>query len=319
MTEHTNFDPTPEVQEKCRDILQEWQAGNLEFDDASAQLRNIQANAKLQGNIPDEARVEFVFGFIQGYRANLVLAEKHFSQAKELYASINDDARHLSCILNLGEIARQRGDFTKAHRLFDEAYANAKVMDDQWRAQTMALANKGQALISVNKLEDAQISLEQAYDLYEQLPEDQQLPALLIEIQQGLATIYLQNGDFVQAWEASKHAFRLATEADQPLAVGMANRALAETLTELGEIPDEDRDEFPLDIDSYFQEAMQAFRSIGAEGETARAMFSQAKSLGKRGRQIQAARRLQEAIIIFSRLGMVDDATKAAELQSEIF
>lgn len=299
--------------------MQTWQAGELEFEKASAELRNIQQDAKMRANLPDEARVEFVFGFMQGYRANLILAEKHFQQAREIYESIGDQARHLSCILNLGEIARQRGDFSRAHRLFDEAYDTAKMIEDELDTQTMALTNKGQALLSVGKSNDAQEALEFAYDLYEQLPLDKKSPSLLIEIQQGLAMIYLGNGDIERAWSAAKQALYFAREVNQPLPLGMANRTMAEILTELEQIPAEDREEFPLDIDSYFQEAMQAFQSIGAEGEMARTMFAQAKSLGKRGRQLQAARRLQEAIIIFSRLGMVDDATKAAELQSEIF
>ena len=319
MTATPNLDPTPEVQEKCRTILQTWQAGDLEFEKASAELRNIQEDAKMRANLPDEARVEFVFGFMQGYRANLVLAEKHFQQAREMYEAIGDRARHLSCILNLGEIARQRGDFTRAHRLFDEAYDTAKTMEGELDTQTIALSNKGQALLSAGNAADAQEALEFAYDLYEQLPEDKQSPSLLIEIQQGLAMIYLAKADIEKAWSAAKEALHFAHEVNQPLPLGMANRTMAEILTELAQIPAEDREKFPLDIDSYFQESMQAFQSISAEGEMARTMFAQAKSLGKRGRQLQAARRLQEAIIIFSRLGMVNDATKAAELQSQIF
>lgn len=319
MIDSTNIDPTPEVQEKCQTILQTWQAGELEFDQASAELHTIQQDAKMRGNLPDEARVEFVFGFIQGYRANLVLAEKHFLQAREMYEQIGDQPRHLSSILNLGEIARQRGDFTRAHRLFDQAYDTAKTMEDELDTQVISLANKGQALLSVGKSSEAQDALETAYDLYVQLAEDKQLPSLVIEIQQGLAMIYLENANIDKAWSAAKQVLYFARDVNQPLPLGMANRTMAEILIQLEQIPVEDAEEFPLDIDSYFQEAMQAFQSIGAEGEMARTLFAQAKSLGKRGRQLQAARRLQEAIIMFSRLGMVDDATKAAELQSEIF
>lgn len=319
MTNKVNIDPTPEFQEKCTIIMRAWQAGDLEFEKASANLRNLQQDARDRTYLPDEARAEFIFGFMQGYRSNLTLSEKHFQQAREMYANIGDQARHLSCVLNLGEIARQRGDFGRAHRLFDEAYDTAKTMDDELDTQTIALANKGQALFSVGKSEQAQEALEIAYDLYEQLPEDKQNPSILIEVQQCLALIYLERDDIEKAWFSAKQAFYFAREANQPLPIGLANRIMAEILTELQEIPVEDRDDFPLDVDSYFQEAMQAFQSLDAEGERARTMFAQAKSLGKRGRQLQAARRLQEATIIFSRLGMVDDATKAAELQSQIF
>jgi tetratricopeptide (TPR) repeat protein len=319
-TQDIQKEPTPEFLERVNTIMEAWRSGSLPFEDASAQIRQLRVEAQRSSHIPNEARAEFVMGYLQGYRTNLTLAEKHFQQARELFQQVQNQARVLSCTLNLGEVARQRGDFNRAYRLFDEAY-EIGIEIGEISTATIALSNKGLALLSTGRLEDAQYALETARTMLDDWSENERgrIVGLINELHQGLATVYLQKGQIKSAWEHAKFNLRLAKEVNQPLALGYANRSVADILTELGALSDEDAAEFNLDIDSYYQEALQAFRSIDAEGEVARTIYAQAHSLAQRGRNLHAARRLQEAVIMFSRLGMVNDATKAADLQSQIF
>jgi hypothetical protein len=103
------------------------------------------------------------------------------------------------------------------------------------------------------------------------------------------------------------------------MSLGFANRTLGEVLlafedrTELGD------DEFSADPGEYFRAALESFQEMDAEGERARTMFAHARCLAKQGRRVAAARLLQQAMLIFAQLGMVDDSAKAAESQAEIF
>jgi tetratricopeptide (TPR) repeat protein len=260
-----------------------------------------------------------ILGVMQGYRANFNLGLQHFERARDLFQKLNNVNRMMTCVLNIGEIYRQMGDFNRAQRFLGEAYDMA-VEEKNLRTQTIALANRGQALVQMGRYDEALELLEKAYLQY---PEwgDLQNPDtdLLAELHHALARVYLAHGIVEAAWQQGKESYQMAQKSNKPMAIGFANRTMAEVLTALNGIPAEDAEQFPLDIDSYFQQAQQAFREIGLEGELARTMFAQAKSLSERGRRVQAARRLQQAIILFSKLGMVDDASKAAELQTEIF
>ncbi len=47
-------------------------------------------------------------------------------------------------------------------------------------------------------------------------------------------------------------------------------------------------------------------------------MLAHARCLAGHGRRTTAARKLQQAMIIFTRLGMTDDAAQAAEAQLQV-
>ena len=313
-----DVEPTDEFNQQCLDTLNQWQAGDLSFEVAANRLRTLKREVE-DKHLANEARAEMILGIMQGYRANFNLALQHFERARDMFTKLGNDRRVMTCLLNIGETYRQMGDFNRAQRFLGDAYDMA-VKQEHLRTQTVALSNRGQALVQMGRYDEALELLEKAYLQY---PEwgDMQNPDtdLLSEIHHALARIYLEQGIVEAAWQQGKESYQMAQKSNKPMSVGFSNRTMAEVLTALDGIPTEDAQAFPLDIDSYFQQAQHAFREIGLEGELARTMFAQAKSLSTRGRRVQAARRLQEAIILFSKLGMVDDATKAAELQTEIF
>ncbi|MCB9435956.1 MAG: tetratricopeptide repeat protein [Anaerolineales bacterium] len=314
----TGQESIPDFNEQCALILRRWQAGELPFRDAASYLEALGQQAIQEQNTANQARIEFSWGYMQGYRSNLNESIKHFERARELYEIAKDDRRVLSCDLNLGESHRRKGDFTRARELFRAAYERSMQLGEI-RTQTIARANEGQMLLSMGQMNSARMILQEALQLAERWePQHRQsLVGLLCEIYHALAVIYLNENNVEAAWEEAKQALGAAQEFNQPLEIGYANRTLGEVLTAYQNAPlDSDVSTNP---DDYFKASIEAFRSLDAEGEVARTLHVFARSLAKRGKRVPAARQLQQATLIFAKLGMVDDAAKAAESQSEIF
>jgi hypothetical protein len=144
---------------------------------------------------------------------------------------------------------------------------------------------------------------------------DDDLPTLLCEVYHGLTIIYLAADDHEAARETAMCALDIAYTHRQPMQLGFANRAVGEVVTLLESTPEAD---LPDDPDRFFRASSQAFREINMEGELARTMLAHAQSLVHRGRFTTAARKLQQVMIIFTRLGMLGDAARAAELQRTV-
>lgn len=314
----TGQESVPDFNEQCALILRQWQAGELPFLQAAARLDALGQQALRERNIANQARVEFSWGYVQGYRSNLSESIKHFEKARQLYEIAQDERRVSSCDLNLGESYRRKGDFIKARDLFRAAYERS-VQLGELRSQTIARANEGQMLLSMGQTNGARVALQEALQLSEQWePQHRQsLVGLLCEVYHALAVIYLNENNLEAAWDEAKQAVNAAQEFNQPLEIGYANRTMGEVLTVYQDPPL--GGEFSTNPDDYFKASIEAFRSLDAEGEVARTLHVFARSLAKRGKRVPAARQLQQATLIFAKLGMVDDAAKAAESQAEIF
>jgi hypothetical protein len=63
---------------------------------------------------------------------------------------------------------------------------------------------------------------------------------------------------------------------------------------------------------------LEQFKQVKAEAEVGKTLFAQGKSFAKRNRRNSAGRLFQQAIVIFTKLGMNDDAAKAAEEQLRV-
>lgn len=321
-TNFTSFDqePTPELQAQCNEVIRQWQSGDLPFRDASIALNALREEAITSNHYANEARIEYLLGYMQGYRSNLNISIKHFERARMLFSRIGNDTRVMRCDLNLGESYRQKGDFTKARRLFRAAYEKSAALGET-ATQTIARSNEGLMLLSMGQIESARGALNEALELADNWERDDRtnLAGLLCEMHHGLAVISLNDGDLDKAWMQANHALQIAQEIEQPLSVGFASRTMGEVLTAmentLQDVPEDDTKR----PDDYFRASIDAFRSLDAEGEMARTMHIYARCLVKQGRRVPAARTLQQATLIFAKLGMVDDAAKAAESQAEIF
>ena len=313
-SQHHSVSAEPEFDERCKTTYSQWKKGELPFEDASVQMKALIEEAIANQHLANQARAELLLGNMHGYRSNLNSSIKHFEIARDLYAAVGNEGRVTSCNLNLGEIYRQKGDFIKARKLFAAAYENA-VKLDQIKTQAIARGNEGQMLISIGEPTIARDVLQEAVTLSENWPEDDlnTRAGMLCEVYHALAVINLNDTRLGEAWEQAQHALEMANQLSEPLSIGQANRTMGEVLTVL---EDTEHEATP---DSYFKASIEAFNGINAEGEMARTMHAYAHSLLKRGRRVRAARQLQKATLIFAKLGMIDDSSKAAEAQAQIF
>jgi tetratricopeptide (TPR) repeat protein len=266
-------------------------------------------------------RVEILLGVMQGYRGNLNVCIQHFQKARDLFAEVGNDARVLKCDLNLGETYRQKGDFGKARELFQEVYETAARLGDI-HTQTMALGNAGQMLLSMKQVADAEATLKDAIALAAQWSPEfaNNQSGFFCEVHHALSVVYLSGKRMELALEQAQKSLHHARMSRQPMSIGFANRTMGEVMAAFDVIPAELLAEgFSADPGDYFRAALEAFTEIDAQGERARTMHAHAKSLAKQGRRMAAARMLQQAMLTFAELGMVDDSAKAAESQADIF
>lgn len=307
-----DIEPTPEFNQRCLDVIRRWEGGDLPYKEAIAQVTALSQEAVEANHIANEARAEQLLGLIQHYRGNLNTSIRHNERARKLYQRVGNRVRTATMDLNQGENYRFKGDFTRARKLYRAAYDAAAELNNL-PLQTMAALNEGLTLVAASQYDAARAALDEGLELIPRwTEEDPQLPSILCELHQGMAIIHLQDGNHEAAWSEALKALDAARKGGQPLQLGFANRILGEVVTMMESVPDA---QFSSDPDDYFRAAIDAFREINAEAELARTMFAQAKSLAIRGRRTTAARKLQQVMIIFTRLGMVDDAARAAEAQ----
>jgi tetratricopeptide (TPR) repeat protein len=310
-------EPTPEFNNRCTELLQRWQSGDLPFKDAVTRMESLSREAQ-ESKIPaNHGRAELLLGVMQGYRANLDVSIRHFERARVLFEQVGNRRRIVGAILNLGESYRLKGNFSRARQLFRAAYEAAEEIGNT-ETQANAACNEGLMLLSMEHIESARTALEKAYLLAVQGQNSEQQMGLFCEIHHGLASVYVKTGQRDKAWKHAFNALTLARAIEQPLMLGFANRAMGEVLSALGVLPQYADSTLSRDPDDYYRAASEAFQDIKAEGEVARTMYVHALSLAARGRGMTAARKLQQAMIIFTRLGMADDAAKAAHAQMNV-
>lgn len=317
--------PSKNIRLETSAILTEWQDGTLSYADAVAKLNQIKANATAENRIEDLAYVELRRGVIEGYRANYSPSIEHFERARDLFLQVGIRAQVLVCNVNIGETYRLKGNFARARQYFRMGY-EAAVEQNNREVQVLTHTNEAQMLISQGHPDQAEVMLLECYELSnepftvqnEGQTEETVRRAWLvqrIDIMQALTQIYLENHRVEEAWRFARETYALAQEVDAPLVLGFASRAIAQTLSQMSNVGDTGLNPDP---DSHFLEAIQHFKDINAEGEIARTLFLQGRSLARRSRNTMAARKLHQAVAMFSKLGMVDDAAKAAEEQLKL-
>ncbi len=324
-------EPTPEFEALVKDIHRRWESGELPFQDALEQMMRLGREAEANQQPCNQGRVELLLGVMQGYRANLDASIRHFERARDLFERAHNRKRAIGAILNLGESYRLKGDFTRARQLF-HTVSEVAVTTGMLDTQAIASCNEGLMLSSMGRCEQARDVLLKAAELTERMkaapssPEDAHIAdEINCELYSGLATVYLRLNDPEEAWRCAIRSYRLAAAMGEPLLIGFANRAMGETLSAIMAMEHDADDtalmidpDLPSDPDDYFRASGEAFQEIKADGEIARTMYVHALSLRARGKGMMAARKLQQAMIIFTRLGMADDAAKAARAQMDV-
>ncbi len=314
-TVQAESEPTPEFNAICRDILVRWQRNELPFADALQLMEAREREAVNAGHIANQARAHHLLGYLQHYRGNLDTSIQHYDRARLLFQRVNNLSRIATIDLNTGENYRLKGDFGRARRLYQSAYEIASQVENL-PLQTMALLNEGLVLEAAGHLDRAKELLLQVYPLTERWTERREdLPGLRCELHNALASIYLRQGYLSDAWTEALRTLESATISQQPMYMGYALRALGEAVTRMEHVP---TGQVSTDPDEHFRKAADYFKEMHMEAETARTLFAHARSLAHRGRRTMAARMLQQVMIMFTNLGMNDDAAKAAEVQRAV-
>ncbi|NWF69654.1 MAG: tetratricopeptide repeat protein [Chloroflexi bacterium] len=308
-------EPTQDFNERSTGLLGRWEAGEITFESALESAEALLQEALREGRLANEARAHHVLGYLQNHRGSLSASIRHYERARLLFTQLGNTRRRAIIDLNQGENYRSKGNFQRARELYHAAYQTAS-SEGFLLLQTVAIANEGQTLLTLGQPEQALASLLEARELVTHLDAaDPNVPGLRCEVHHVLALIYKALERYDEAWGEARAGVRMALDIRQPLQLGLANRAAGEVLMAMDKPPLGD---FSTNPDEYFQAATDIFREINAEGEMARTVFSHSKSLARRGKRMTAARKLQQAMIIFTKLGMVEDAARAAETQLEI-
>lgn len=305
-----------ELQKQCDTIVQNWKLGEIRYPQALKELESLLESAKQDKRTADEGYIEISLGILYGWRGNYPTSIECFERARDLFVRVENREQVVRCMLNIGESYRLKGNFVRARQFFNTAYKSSVDMK-HLPLQITARLNEAQMLISIDHVDTAESALKEAYEKCQQpwsaevnYDESRRLGSLC-EICYSLASIYLSNNNFAEAQKYALESLQAAEETKLPLRLGLAHRIVGEVMTHVEgfEIDGES------DPDAHFHKAITYFRQINADGEIARTMFAQGRSLAKRDRSTLAARKLQQAVMIFSRLDMVDDAAKAAEEQ----
>lgn len=301
-------------------IYNTWHDGKLAFHEAVKQYDEMRLAAG--DDVMKLGALDNILGIMHGYRSNYEESIKYFEAARVHFEKVGALRRVVSCDLNVGESYRLQGNHIRARSYFHRAYEAAKSMDSL-RMQTTALGNEGQIWLTLGSYEKARHALEKAIELANQ--EWQGLDAYgnvelnkndsKCEMYHALALISLAENKLDEAWQHAKKSLDYAQKVERPLRLGFANRALGDVITVLGKSPEEG---FSAEPETYYQAAIKAFKQVKAEGEVGRTQVAIGKSLAQRGKKPAAARAFQQAMVIFTKLGMSNDAAQAAEEQLKV-
>lgn len=323
MTSDNIQQPLPDIDDDFRDRVNEiyhaWHQNHIAFAEASQQLESLRQEAISNDKVLNEAGIYNILGMIHGYRSKYDNSIINFDKARSIYEKNGAIRRVATVDLNLGETYRLLGNFVRAKTYFRRAYEEAQTLDIIG-LQTVALTNEGQMLVSMKSLDEAQAILEQALNLAnnEWQPvddaDDIRRADNACEIYHALAGLALDHKDPQTAWQYAVKSYEKAEYSGRIVRMGYANRILGNVITELGQSPDP---AFNSDVDYYYAESISAFNQVNAEGEVAKTLLAQGQSLNKRGKKRSAGNKYQQAMVIFTRLGMMDAAAEAAQAQTE--
>jgi tetratricopeptide (TPR) repeat protein len=315
----TPTEPSDEVNAAVMQLVDSWRLSQTDAQATIDALSDIAKDAAARGALADEGRAHHILGYISHYLGRLNTSIRHYETARRLFTRVGNQRRVATMELNNGENYRLKGEFHKARRLYRSAYETGRQLDII-NLQSMAIVNEGLMLVAAKDYKGARNALNEGLKLLETWTDDSEKVAeIRAEVEQALAAIALDEDRLTDAWTHATTALRHAKTLNQDLTMGIAYRTLGDAVTALQEQPATDDDlDLPENVDDYYQLALDALQTVGAEAEIGYTTFNYAQSLAKRGKRLRAAQLLREAIVIFSKLGMTRDVIKAAEAQLKI-
>lgn len=157
MSTPTDHQQQPELDEefanRYRQILQDWQAGDIKATEAEQQLLDMLKEAEDDNNRMNQGGAELSLGIIHGYLAHFTDSARHFETARQHFEAVGAQDRVVTCDLNIGETYRLQGNFTRA-QLFSIALMNAAkywATSAQWQLPLLTKDRCGSVWIATIK------------------------------------------------------------------------------------------------------------------------------------------------------------------------
>lgn len=262
-----------------------------------------------------KARPEIAFsldmmGWMYGVLGNDQMGAHYLKQALEVYAELGDRASMMHPLNLLGENARLRGDYRIAVAFYQDALTLARELNDRER-QLVYLSNLGGARVGMGEYQRAETDLLQVIRQAEQAGRTM----FLSETYRFLAEAYLGQGKVEETIEAAQRALEMGRRTERHEHMGAAWRVLGmagatDDLPPPDTLPPEPTPTHPR---SCFMESLRIFTDIGAEGEQARTLWAWADYERRIGDAAQGDAMWQQALDLFTRLGMEMEARRMSD------
>lgn len=311
-------EPDSHFESLCQTLFSDWITGKMPLHEVVKVLDTLGKKADESKQYVHQGRIEHIRGRVYQDAGDINRSIQHYDKARRFYVKANN--RRLTAIidLNQGENYREKGDFVRALSLYQQAYKIAGEAEDP-DTQTYARGNMGWAWYGLGDYEQAQRAFEEAYNTASTIPDEKERCGTIAEQLYGMAMVSLSRQEWLIAWHLGCEALEQAQKSDENRELGYAWRTLGDALTLLRIRPIHSQSiTLPSSTDDYYANAISAFKAISAEVEIARTLFAQAKSLVKRGNAGKASPLFRESIVIFTRLNLVHEAMKVAEVQFRI-
>jgi tetratricopeptide (TPR) repeat protein len=241
-------------------------------------------------------------GNIQQMRGRFPEARNCHTEALDLRRAIGDRAGVIASLNNLAVLAFEVGDYEAARTGWEQALDEAEDIG-ALPLQALALANLGELALIEGRHEEARSRIEDALEISEDIDDRR----LTTEALRNLALLEHATGG-ERAVALGERALEIARSAGLRDNEGRCLVALGEVVA--GNLFDADKtDEMPRDgeltsAESYYRRGLDLLRDIGNESELAKALERFGRYKVERGEIAAGKSLLQEALTIFSRLGM---------------
>lgn len=312
--------PDPRFQQRLSRILERWRSTELPYQEALKALQALAQEAQLMGEVLHQSMACNSIANLHSTHGLFDQAIRAMQDSLSLLERCGARGRAIVMLNNLSEVHLCAGRYEEARIIAQEALERAQTVEYHFGI-LFALDHLGRIAIRQGRHAEACEKLTQVLELsttpIHNNPTEldkRQLAAFRTVVLSELAHARLALGDLSGAAEYACRAYDEGQHS-QPLALGYAHRVLGDVMTQAGRAPREGLSEDP---DFYYQQAVTNFRGLDADVEVAQTYMHQAASLEKRGQKAHAQQALHQAIILYQRLGLKEDAQRAERARAAL-
>lgn len=307
---------------ECRELYERWQSGALTMEAVMGEFRTrLEAAANHVGN---RARAEMMLGLVLTKHNKFDAAMAHYDRAHDDYMRAGQVTQANGCKLNIARLQITRGNYAFADQSLASLY-DSSVRHSDIYLRVLVLSNRGNLFQRMEQYERALVVLEEALGLTNEIQADRQsqVPSIQSDIYATRSRVALDIREMDKALEWAQQAITFAEQSGWAAAKATAYRIMGRVVAALELESDappapEDPAEAKPNADYYFDQATQLFREMEMDGEVAQTYYDHAVTLVEQGANEKARVLLRKAMVGFNRVGMADDAARAAELHTRL-